>query len=468
MAKTITLPNSWSPRPYQRKLWRYLEGGGKRAIEIAHRRWGKDDIALHWAAVAAMQRPASYWHMLPNYSQARKAIWTAVNPHTGKRRIDEAFPQQIRAATLENEMFIRFKSGSTWQVIGSDNYDSLVGTPPAGIVFSEWARAIPASWGYLAPILIENGGWALFITTPVGRNHAKSMFDMAQANPDSWFSEISTVTDTGAISLDEVEQQRVEYHALFGEDAGDALIAQEYHCSFAAAVLGAFYGKELTAAEINGQICQIDVNHSLPIHTAWDIGVDDPCAIWVFQVEPGRVNVIDYYESSGHGLPHYVEWLEQHGYSGGVDWWPHDGRVQEFGSGRTRAETMMSLNRYPRIVPAHKLMDGISAARQTIPHAYFDAARCAKGLEALREYKAEWDDDLRTFKRTPLHNWASHSADAWRYLSMAWREPMPELQKPDPIAELLRPRTLNEMMKQYIDEQLELGNEEPGDWLEFK
>jgi phage terminase large subunit len=188
MAKTITLPHNWTPRPYQQKLWRYLEGGGKRAIEIAHRRWGKDDIALHWAAVAAMQRPASYWHMLPNYSQARKAIWTAVNPHTGKRRIDEAFPQQIRAATLENEMFIRFKNGSTWQVIGSDNYDSLVGTPPAGIVFSEWARAIPASWGYLAPILIENGGWALFITTPVGRNHAKSMLDMAQTNPDSWFA----------------------------------------------------------------------------------------------------------------------------------------------------------------------------------------------------------------------------------------------------------------------------------------
>jgi phage terminase large subunit len=168
---TITLPHKWSPRPYQKRLWSYLEGGGKRAIEIAHRRWGKDDVALHWAACAAMQRPASYWHMLPNYSQARKAIWTAVNPHTGKRRIDEAFPAAIRSATLENEMFIRFKNGSTWQVIGSDNYDSLVGTPPAGIVFSEWARANPASWGYLAPILLENDGWALFITTPIGRNH---------------------------------------------------------------------------------------------------------------------------------------------------------------------------------------------------------------------------------------------------------------------------------------------------------
>src|SRR5262249_40286409 len=276
----------------------------------AHRRWGKDDVALHWAAVAAMQRPASYWHMLPNYSQARKAIWTAVNPHTGKRRIDEAFPNSIRAQTLENEMFIRFKNGSTWQVIGSDNYDSLVGTPPAGIVFSEWARANPASWGYLAPILLENNGWSLFITTPIGRNHAESMLRMAQSDPN-WFAEISTVTDTNAISLEAVGQQRKEYHALFGDDAGDALIAQEYHCSFASAVLGSFFGKELTASEIAGRICQIEVNRDLPIHTAWDIGVDDPTAIWVFQVEPGRVNVVDYCESSGHGLEHYVDWLKE-------------------------------------------------------------------------------------------------------------------------------------------------------------
>ena len=140
-------------------------------------------------------------------------------------------------------MFIRFQNGSTWQVIGSDNYDTLVGTPPAGIVFSEWARANPASWAYLAPILIENGGWSLFITTPVGRNHAKSMLDMAQANQRGWFSEISTVVDTNAITLEAVEQQRLEYKALFGDDASDALIAQEYYCSFTAAVLGAFFGR---------------------------------------------------------------------------------------------------------------------------------------------------------------------------------------------------------------------------------
>jgi phage terminase large subunit len=457
MAKLLDLPHKWSPRPYQQKLWKYLEDGGKRAIEIAHRRWGKDDVALHWTAVAAMQRPATYWHMLPTFSQARKAIWTAVNPHTGKRRIDEAFPHEIRATTNEQEMFLRLRNGSTWAVIGSDNYDTLVGTPPAGIIFSEWARANPASWAYLAPILVENNGWAVFITTPLGRNHAKSMLDMAQNNP-AWFAEISTVADTGAISLEAVEEQRTEYHALFGEDAGDALIAQEYHCSFAAAVLGAFYGKELTQAELEGRVCQIDVTPGVPIHTAWDIGVDDPMAIWVFQVEPGRVNVIDYYESSGQGLKHYTDWLNERGYRGGIDWLPHDAKARELGdqeTPRTRVQNLIGLGRRPRIVTAHTLMDGINAGRQTLPRAWFDATRCAKGLEALREYKAEWDEDARTFRKTPQHNWASHAADAWRYLSLAWREPMAIEVEPTPTEKLwamTRPKTLNEYWREYADE----------------
>jgi phage terminase large subunit len=367
-------------------------------------------------------------------------------------------------------MFLRLRNGSTWAVIGSDNYDTLVGTPPAGIIFSEWARANPASWAYLAPILVENDGWAVFITTPLGRNHAKSMLDMARNNP-AWFAEISTVADTAAISLDAVEEQRTEYHALFGEDAGDALIAQEYHCSFAAAVLGAFYGKELTQAELEGRVCQVDVTPGVPIHTAWDIGIDDPMAIWVFQVEPGRVNVIDYYESSGQGLRHYTDWLNERGYRGGIDWLPHDAKARELGdqeTPRTRVQNLIGLGRRPRIVTAHTLMDGINAGRQTLPRAWFDATRCARGLEALREYKAEWDDDSRTFKKTPKHDWASHAADAWRYLSLAWREPMQvedeEAKRQKMIEELYRRPTLNEMVKQHFED---LGLEPGEDFAEI-
>jgi phage terminase large subunit len=456
MAKEIILPHNWQPRPYQQRIWNRLEGGCKRAIEVAHRRWGKDDVALHWAAVAATQRPGTYWHCLPQIAQARKSVWSAVNPHTGKRRIDEAFPQAIRASTNETEMFIRFKNGSTWTVIGSDNYDTLVGSPPAGIVFSEWARADPASWAYLAPILVENNGWAVFISTPLGANHCKAMYDMARNDP-AWFAEVSTVAETHAISHEAVEAQRKEYHALFGEAAGDALIEQEYYCSFSSVIPGSYYAKEMTLCEREGRICQVDVDGDLPVHSAWDLGVSDSTAIWCFQVNGPELHIVDYYEASGHGAEHYCEWLNAKKYRG-VDWVPHDARVREWGSGRSRLETLRMLGRKPRIVPAHALQDGINAARITIPLVRFDAARCARGIDALKSYQAEWSEELRTFKKTPLHDWASHGADAFRYLAMSWRQPMAE-EKPNPIAELLRPKTLNEMVHEHFQELIDMGED---------
>jgi phage terminase large subunit len=274
----IQIPNNWAPRAYQMNVWRYLERGGKRAICVWHRRAGKDDVCLHWAASSMIDKPATYWHMLPAFSQGRKAIWTAINPHSGKRRIDEAFPHELRVNTNESEMFIRFKNGSTWQVVGSDRYDAAVGSSPAGITFSEWALSDPSAWAYLAPIVIENDGWVLFITTARGRNHAKSMLDMAQTRED-WFSEVLPVNVTNAMSEAAVEQQRLEYTGIFGKEAADALIDQEYYCSFEAAILGAYWGKEMLLAEQQGRICDVPVNIGLPVHTAWDIGVDDAMAI---------------------------------------------------------------------------------------------------------------------------------------------------------------------------------------------
>lgn len=371
--------------------------------------------------------------MLPEFSQGRKAIWTAVNPNTGRRRIDEAFPHALRANTNEQEMFIRFKCGSTWQVVGSDRFDAAVGSPPAGITFSEWALSNPAAWAYLAPILVENEGWAIFITTSRGRNHAKTMHDMARTNP-GWHAQVLTVENTG-FPKHLVEAQRKEYHTIFGEDAGDALIEQEYYCSFEAAVLGAYWGKELAKAELEGRICKVDIDRNVPVNVAWDIGVDDAMALWCYQI--GRddrgamfLNIVDYYEASGFGFDHFCDWLAERDYKG-IDWVPHDAKVREVGApgARSRIETLQGLSRpigrRPALVPDHKLMDGINAARKTLPLARFDAVRCAKGLECLREYKAEWDGDARVFRKTPAHNWASHGADAWRYLSVSWREPPP-------------------------------------------
>lgn len=422
----IRLPHDgWAPRPHQLGLWSYLENGGKRAIDIWHRRAGKDEVYLHWAAVAAHQRPATYWHMLPEYAQGRKAIWAAVNPQSGRRRIDEAFPHVLRANTNEQEMFIRFKCGSTWQVVGSDRYDAAVGSPPAGIVFSEWALANPAAWAYLAPILIENDGWAGFITTSRGRNHAKSMLDIGRSNP-AWHAQVLTIDDTGLISPETIEEQRTQYHGIFGEEAGDALIEQEYFCSFEAAVLGSYWGKLIALAEREQRICKVDIDRAFPVHKAWDIGMDDPMAIWCFQVGHGFINVVDYYEASGFGFDHYAEWLKERDYRG-VDWVPHDAKQREPGapSGRSRIASMIAEGLKPKLVPDHKPADRINAGRKTIPVARFDAERCAKGLDCLREYKAEWNPDLRTFAKTAKHDWASHGADAFGHMSVAWKEPIP-------------------------------------------
>lgn len=441
----IEMPaNGWRPRPHQMRLWAYFndpethqfDGASKRAIAICHRRWGKDEVALHLTAKASVSRPATYWHMLPEYEQGRKAIWNAINPHTGRRRIDEAFPLEWRSNTDDKGMFIRFKWGATWQVVGSDNYQSLVGTPPAGIVLSEWSKAHPAAWAYLAPVLVENRGWALAITTPEGRNHAYSMYQGWRETRGA-FADLQTVEDSmrlceeagvqPSVTLIDVEAQRAEYHALFGEEAGDALIEQEWFCSFSAAILGAYYGKAISRAEREGRICDVAIQHSYPINTAWDIGVDDPMAIWVYQVGPGWLNVIDYIEGSNEGFDYYCDWLDERGYNSGVDNLPHDARQREPGApgARTRIQTLVALKRNPVLVPDHKVMDRINAGRKLIlsPNTRFDKRRCAKGLDMLRSYKAVYDPKARTFQKTPKHDFASHGADAWGHLAMSVEYP---------------------------------------------
>ena len=421
MSASLTLPNNWTPRPYQRPFWNYLERGGKRAIEIAHRRWGKDDVLLHRTAVAMVERPATYWHCLPEYEQARKAIWNAVNPHTGRRRIDEAFPEALRASKDEQQMFIRLKNGSTWQVIGSDRYNSLVGAGVAGVVFSEWALANPASWAYIRPMIEENDGWAAFITTPRGRNHAKAMYDLA-VKSENWFAEVSDIHATGALSPEQLEEARIEYRALYGDDLGQAQFQQEYECSFNAAIMGAFYSREMIAVRSEGRIQTVTALPELPIHTAWDLGVSDTTAIWVFQVAHDHIRVLDFYEASGVGLEHYVEWLDERGYRGGNDYVPHDIMVQEWASGRTRMDVMRSLNRQPRKVPSVSVQDGIQAARKTLPLAVFDPKCEERGISALEQYRREWDDKNKVFRLKPKHDWASNASDSWRYLSLAWQE----------------------------------------------
>ena len=427
MTIRVTLPASgWIERDYQEPLWDYLMGGGKRALAVWHRRAGKDDVALHYAAIAMHQRIGNVWHCLPEYAQGRKALWTAVNPHTGRRRIDEAFPEALRETSNDNEMFIRFKNGSTWQIIGSDRYDATVGAGPMGITYSEWALANPSAWAYHRPMLEENGGWALFITTPRGRNHVHAMARRAEVTP-GWFYQLLTAHDTGALSKEKLEEALAEYTDLFGEDAGQAQYDQEYLCSFNAAILGAYYAREMAAVRYEGRIdATIDAIPELLVHRAWDIGVTDDTAIWWFQVVGAQVFILDHYAASGAGVEHYAEVIEKKRrehptWVDGTDYVPHDAKMKEWGSGRTRVETMSQLGLRPMLVPNASIQDGINAARRTLPLCVFHP-RCEEGgISALEQYRREWDDEKKAFKATHVHDWTSHPADAFRYLSLAWK-----------------------------------------------
>lgn len=419
-------------RWYQAPLWNHLtQVEDCRAAEIAHRRWGKDEIVLGATNHRMHRRVGTYWHCLPEYGQARKAIWEAVNAHTGKRRIDEAFPPETRKRTNAQEMFIELQNGSTWQCIGSDRYDATVGAGPVFIAYSEWALANPSAWAYHRPMLEENGGGAAFITTPRGRNHAKSIYDrflkMSETN-SRYFAEISSVLDTEALTPEQLEESLAEYIALYGEDVGRAQYEQEYLCSFNAAILGAFYAREMVQVRNEGRIDATLEAIDAPVHRAWDIGVRDDTSIWWFQVVGGQVYVLDFYSTSGVGVDHYAEVIAkrtaEHGWISGTDFVPHDAKVKEWGTGRTRVETMQGHGLRPQVVPQAGLLDGINAARLTLSRCVFHD-RCEEGIAALEQYRREWDDDKKTFRASPLHDWTSHAADAFRYMALAWRELTP-------------------------------------------
>ena len=437
----VRLPNNWNPRPDQMGLWSYLENGGLRAVEVAHRRWGKDDIALHYAACAGMQRVGNYWHMLPQFNQCRKAIWEAVNPRTGMRRVDEAFPAAIREDTRETDMFIRLVGGATWQLVGSDNYNALVGSPPIGVTFSEYALSDPQSWAYLSPILEENGGWAIFISTSRGNNHLKRLYDFACAAP-GWFGQLLTADDTPVFTAQRLQEIRRELIGAFGEEQGEAMFQQEYYCSFEGAIPGSYYAKQMALARKEGRITSVPWQSGLEVYTFWDLGVDDSMTIWFMQFIGTEKRVIDYYEASGYGLEHYAKVLKSKPYTYGDHYMPHDAEVREMSGGEfanSRKDTAEALGIRPVVVvqrarDMQAVMSGIQSARNILSQCWFDQTKCWQGIAALEGYRAEYDEEKKVLSNRPLHDHCSHGADAFRTFAVGytpkkkqddWRERLP-------------------------------------------
>lgn len=417
----ITLPHNWRCRPYQSPLWHYLNGGGKRAVAVWHRRAGKDQTALHWTTVASQRRVGVYWHMLPTLRQGRKVIWENIDGQGN--RVMDAWPgwrkpgkDGLVSHVRHDEMKVECHNGSIWYVAGSDNYDSLMGTNPMGVVFSEWALSNPAAWDYVRPILSENGGWALFIYTPRGRNHGASMYDMARQNPD-WFCERLTRDDTEAVSLKAIDDERRAGMA-------EPLIQQEFWCSFDAPLVGSYWGDQLIECANEKRIKQVHHDPALRVDTWWDLGHSDSTAIWFVQLAGNEIHVIDYYEANGEALEHYAYILEEKRRERkmvyGRHLWPHDGGHSSLASkGRPLSSMFADLGWYAEVQPRHAVEVGIQRVRQILPRCWFDEDRCTRGLDALRAYRKELDENKSTderpyFKPVPVHDWSSHGADAFR------------------------------------------------------
>ena len=421
----VKVPCDWTPREYQLPLFQYLESGGKRAICVWHRRAGKDLTGINWIAVCSIMRPGLYWHLFPTYNQGRKIAWEGMTK-AGRKFLDH-FPKENISAINNTEMRVTFKTGSIYQVVGSDNPDRLVGANPVGIILSEYALQDPRAWDYIRPILLENEGWAVFIYTPRGRNHGYTLLNHAKKNP-KWFTQVLSVNDTMAVKEEAIDEERM---------AGmpEELIQQEFFCSFDAALVGAYYGNHMSHALDTGRIGLFPYDSQLMVNTAWDLGVGDQTVILFYQMHGLQIRIIDCYSNSGEGLSHYINVLEtghRAQYVYGNHYAPHDIKVKDLSTGRTRLETAQSLGLRFRVVPKVSIEDGIEAVRSIMSRIYWNEDKNTEHLiEAARQYRKEWDDKKRCFNDRTYHDWTSDFMDALRYLALSVkresqrREPLP-------------------------------------------
>ncbi len=387
------------------------------ACVVAHRRAGKTVACINdliRGAITCEKPDPRFAYIAPHFVQAKDVAWTYV----------KQFVQPIDGAVInESELRVDLPNGGRVRLYGADNYDRMRGIYLDGVVLDEVADFDPRAWPeVIRPALSDRQGWAIFIGTPKGRNFFWQVYEESQKNPD-WFSLLLRSSDTGIVAEAELADARV---MMTPEQ-----YAQEYECSFDAAILGSYFGKEIADAEAQHRIGEVPYDPSIPVHTSWDLGMGDSTAIWFWQVGPDGVRIIDYYENHGQRLDHYVAEIQTRPYAKwGNDYVPHDARVRSLETGRTRVETLIQLGRKPVVVPDHKLMDGINAVRVSFPRIRINADKCKFGLEALRQYRTEYDEKTKAFKNTPRHDWTSHAADAARYMAVAWRAMVLPKEKP--------------------------------------
>jgi hypothetical protein len=325
-------------------------------------------------------------------------------------------PEAIVKARNIDVMKVELTNGSIVQLVGTDDYDRIRGTNPRGCVFSEFAFHNPQAWEVIKPILKVNGGWAVFNTTPNGKNFAYDMYKMAKEQPE-WFCEKLTITDTGVLTAKDMEEEKAE-------GMPEDMIAQEYYCEFSVGALGAYYASFLTDADKEVRICNVPVEPNLPVHLVLDLGRNDSTAIIFTQWIGKEIRVVDFFEHNGESVAFYCKELDKKKYRYGTMFLPHDAEAKRMESQKTIQEQFQEGGFRTQIVDKLEINDGIQQVRKLFPKMWFDKTKCSQLLRAIENYHKEWDEVKKVFKPVPCHDWSSHAADAFRYLAVAYNEPI--------------------------------------------
>lgn len=401
--RRVTIP--YQPRAEQRRIHDALEQHRFGCV-VCHRRFGKTVLSLNHAIKRVLtcerERPRVAY-LAPTYKQAKLISWDYA------KHFAEAIPGVL---FNEAELRIDFPNGGRVQLLGAENADSLRGIYLDFVVLDEYALMSPRAWSeIIRPALADRLGGALFIGTPLGDNSFREIYDYASSGQDqTWFATLRRASETNLIPASELK--------LAAATMSAEQYAQEFECSWSAAVPGAYYGRLMDEAERDGRISAVPYDSHAKTYTAWDLGIGDATSIWVMQQVGKEHHAIAYYEADGQPLAHYVAWLKDRGYPYEAHLLPHDAAARELQTGKSRVEALLGLGIRATIIPQHRVEDGIEETRRLIPMTWFDAKECKQGINALRNYRSEYDDKRRTLRRTPLHDWASHGSDAFRQYAM--------------------------------------------------
>lgn len=408
--KTNIYLNRFVCRPYQLEIMDALENKGyKKILYVLPRRAGKDILAFNLTIRAALQRVASYFYIFPTYTQAKIALWDGIT--IGGRKFLSFIPPELVKSLNSSEMKITLTNGSIISVLGSENYDRLRGTNPAGVVFSEFSTSKPQAFTVLRPVLVANGGWFIIQGTPFGENHFYDMYQIAKDSP-SWYQTLLTVDDTKHISKDEIENDIRT--GIMSRDMAE----QEYFCSFRTGAVGTYWAKQINNAELDGFIGDYPWEPDLLVHTAWDLGVRDYNVILFFQVIGASVRIIDCEYGPDLGIADWYRTMKQKPYNFGTHIAPHDIKVRETSDVVTRYTKALNLGLHFEIADKLPAIDGRDAVRAAFTKLRFNITNenvkhCVKGLKL---YRRIYDDTKKIYAETPVKDWTTHFADALRYL----------------------------------------------------